>query len=79
MLNQETQVKREGYLYGPSLMGDSAFFPTGVLGNAMVQADYAPFFADHAPVTQMVIADHQVASASINAVSSICVGQELNY
>ena len=37
----------------------------------MVAADYAPFFADHAPITQMVIADHQIASASINAVSSM--------
>jgi len=63
------QVKREGYLYGPSLMGDAAFFPTGVLGNALMAADYAPFFADHAPITQKVIADHQIASASINAVS----------
>ena len=52
-------------------MGDAAFFPTGPLGDALVKADYAPFFADHAPVTQMVIADHQVASASINAVSNI--------
>jgi len=52
-------------------MGDAASFPTGVLGNAMVAADYAPFFADHAPITQMVIADHQIASASINAVSSM--------
>lgn len=58
-------------MYGPSLMGDSAFFPTGVLGDALVATDYAPFFADHAPITQKVIADHQLASASINAVSIV--------
>ncbi|KAH8600906.1 lipoxygenase [Bisporella sp. PMI_857] len=61
------EVKRAGFLYGPSLMGDAAFFPTGSLGTTTVNRDFALFYADHAPSTQRAILDHRTASAAINA------------
>lgn len=33
----EIERKRQGYLYGPSLLGNTSYFPTGIMGDAMVQ------------------------------------------
>jgi hypothetical protein len=32
-------AKKAGYLYGPSLIGNASFYPSGTLGNARVMAD----------------------------------------
>lgn len=32
-------IKQAGYIYGPSLIGEAAFFLNGTLGNARVQDD----------------------------------------
>ncbi|KAL8699573.1 MAG: hypothetical protein Q9224_001352 [Gallowayella concinna] len=39
----EIATDRVGYLYGPSLIGNSSFFPTGTLGDKRVAADVALF------------------------------------
>ena len=51
---EEIHVNREGYLYGPPLLGNTSFFPTGVLGEAMVQRDKQLWFRDVAYVTENV-------------------------
>lgn len=43
---EEIQVNRKGYQYGPPLLGNTSFFPTGVLGDAMVQRDKQLWFRD---------------------------------
>ncbi|KAE8349446.1 putative arachidonate 5-lipoxygenase [Aspergillus coremiiformis] len=50
----EIRLAREGYLYGTPLLGNTSFFPTGVLGDAMVARDRAAWFQDVAYVTNKV-------------------------
>lgn len=50
-------------------MGDAAFFPTGILGDALAEADFATFYAERGPHTAVVIQEHQIASESVTAVS----------
>lgn len=35
-----------GYLYGPSLLGNLSYYPTGTLGKALVQEDVEYYFLD---------------------------------
>ncbi len=69
---QEIQLKRQGYLYGPSVMGNSSFFPTGTLGDAMVQRDSNPnsqFHKELGYVYQAATADLKAAASAITAAS----------
>ena len=71
---QEIQLKRQGYLYGPSLMGNSSFFPTGTLGDAMVQRDSNPtsqFHQELGYVYQAATADLKAVTSAITAASFI--------
>ena len=53
----EIQQNRAGYLYGPSLIGNSSFFLTGSLGEQLVQNDIALWEKDAAPVNAAIQAD----------------------
>ena len=37
--------KRQGWAYGPSIAGNTSFYPTGTLGDAAVEADNEAAFA----------------------------------
>ena len=51
---EEIEVNREGYVYGPALLGNTSFFPTGVLGDAMVDEHKRLWFKDVQYVTDHV-------------------------
>ena len=44
--NSQISANRQGYLYGPPLIGDTSFFPSGNLGGALVQSDIGLFRQD---------------------------------
>lgn len=66
---QAIMVKREGYTYGESLMGETAPFPNGTLGNAMVQRDLAQWKVDAEAIVTSASIDLEAAQKSIVAVS----------
>lgn len=51
---EEIHINRNGYKYGPPLLGNTSVFPTGVLGDARVQADKQLWFRDVQYVTEQV-------------------------
>ena len=64
------QIKRnrEGYLYGASLLGNTSHFPTGLLGDAMVNRDVDLWFEDAAWVSENVARESQLAEAAVTMV-----------
>lgn len=43
---EEISSNRNGYLYGPSLLGNLSYYPNGTLGNALVQQDVEYYLLD---------------------------------
>ena len=39
------EEKRQGWAYGPSIAGNTSFYPTGTLGEAAIEADNDAAFA----------------------------------
>jgi hypothetical protein len=62
------ETKREGFLYGPSLIGDASFFPAGPLGNATVNADLVPFLADQGAQEAACVSDAVLATTAVSKV-----------
>ena len=72
----EIRQARAGYIYGPPLLGNTSFFPTGVLGEAMVARDRVAWFKDVEYVTNNVYPELDKAAAALNKVcrqSSSCL------
>ena len=67
---REIQQKRQGYLYGPSLLGNTSYFPTGFLGDAMVQQHVDSWLQDAAWVNRAVDKEASAAAAAIKEVRS---------
>ena len=65
----ELVKNRAGYLYGPSLIGNSSFFLTGELGDQLVQSDIALWNQDAAPVRAAVQAEATPVLQSVGVVS----------
>lgn len=65
---REVEVKRTGFLYGPSLLGNSSYFPTGVLGNAMVQQHQDQWYEDAAWLVETAGEEAAAAMAAIQDV-----------
>ena len=61
------QIKRnrEGYLYGPSRLGNTSYFPSGLLGDAMVKRDVDEWYEDAAWVSENVAKESQVAATAV--------------
>lgn len=64
MFDQNTSARaaeitrnRAGYLYGPSLIGNTSYFPSGTLGDALVEQDLAYFELDFAVQESLVLND----------------------
>ena len=51
---KEIWTNREGYQYGPPLLGNTSYFPTGTLGDAMVLRDKELWMRDVQYVTENV-------------------------
>ena len=50
----EVALNHAGFLYGPSLIGNSSFFPTGTLGDQRVNADVGAFLQNSAFINQSI-------------------------
>jgi hypothetical protein len=66
----EVRLAREGYLYGPPLLGNTSFFPTGVLGDTMVARDKAAWFRDVEYVSNNVYPEWNKAAT---ALAKVCL------
>lgn len=66
----EVAAERAGYQYGPSLLGNSSFFPTGLLGGARVAADVAVFTKDAAYITLSIEKEKPPVEQAVTAVCS---------
>ncbi len=60
-------ARNEGYIYGPSLIGDAAPFPNGTLGNARSKADMDLWAIDREDIDGRIEADVKVVGAAIHA------------
>ena len=65
---REISAKRGGYLYGPSLLGNSSYFPSGFLGQAMVQQHLDQWYQDAWDLTTIVQGEAQVAVDAVKLV-----------
>ena len=65
----EISRNRAGYLYGPSLIGNSSFFLSGPLGDQLVQSEIALWNQTAAPVRAAVQADAGPVLETLTAVS----------
>lgn len=61
------QVRNEGFVYGPSLIGEAAPFPNGTLGNARAKADYAVWQVDREEIDARIAKDVKAVTAAIAA------------
>jgi hypothetical protein len=58
-----------GFIYGPSLIGQAAFFPNGTLGNARSAADMELWGVDRQIIDDDITADVTTIQAAITSVS----------
>ncbi|WPG97231.1 Hypothetical protein R9X50_00000300 [Acrodontium crateriforme] len=58
-------VRKAGFTYGPSLVGEAAPFPNGTLGNARAKADYDDWSIDRKDMDGRVLADIQIIAQAI--------------
>ena len=66
----EIELKRQGFLYGPSLLGNTSYFPTGPLGRAMAQQHVDQWLQDAQWLTSTVDAESVAATAELTRVGS---------
>lgn len=64
----QIERNRKGYLYGASLLGNTSYFPTGLLGDAMVERDVDLWYEDAAWVSENVARESQLAAAAVGMV-----------
>ena len=67
----DIEQKRQGFLYGPSLLGNTSWFPTGTLGKAMVQQHMDQWLQDASWLTSVVEEEMNAAAATLKKASSI--------
>lgn len=65
---REIEEKQHGYLYGPSLLGNSSYFPTGPLGDAMVQQHQDKWYSDASWLVDTVSKEAETAAAALEKV-----------
>lgn len=64
----EIRLAREGYKYGPPLLGNTSYYPTGSLGDAMAARDAAEWYRDAEDITNDVYPDIKEAATAITKV-----------
>lgn len=67
----EIRRNREGYQYGPPLLGNTSFFPAGVLGEARVRNDKQLWLQDVQYITENVNKELPPASQALASVSPL--------
>jgi hypothetical protein len=60
----------DGFVYGPSLIGEAAPFPNGTLGNARSQADMDLWGVDREVIDALIEKDVETIQGAIVAVSA---------
>ncbi|KAK6585994.1 hypothetical protein PZA11_001051 [Diplocarpon coronariae] len=60
-------TKRAGWLYGPSLLGNASYFPTGTLAGARIRNDIALFQIDSAYIMSAAQTDLELAKDAVAA------------
>lgn len=68
---QEVVAGRAGYRYGPSLLGNSSFFPTGPLGDQRVAADVALFTKNATYITLSIEKETPPVEEAVRAVCTV--------
>ncbi|KAL8715558.1 MAG: hypothetical protein Q9220_000894 [cf. Caloplaca sp. 1 TL-2023] len=63
----EITADRAGYLYGPSLLGNASFFPTGILGKARTAGDIAIFTKNATFITESILEESQPVVQAVTA------------
>ncbi|MCJ1388168.1 hypothetical protein MMC18_001013 [Xylographa bjoerkii] len=71
--DREDEIKRnrEGYLYGASLLGNTSYFPTGVLGDPMVKQHVDLWYTDAAWISQKVAEEYQSAAITVSSAGGL--------
>ena len=72
---QAILVKRQEFLYGPSLIGNASFFPTGNLAQTMIDTAIGQFEQDETVLAPEIDSDLALAEAAVFTVS---YGEELS-
>jgi hypothetical protein len=62
---QQIAINRAGYVYGSSPLGNTSYFPTGVLGDALVQSDVAKFNAEYEVFNSLIAIDVEVITEAL--------------
>lgn len=62
-------ARNEGFVYGPSLIGEASPFPNGTLGNARHEADMEIWKVDREEIDARIAKDVKAIEAAIAAVS----------
>ena len=66
---QAIHETRLGFLYGPSPVGNTSFYPAGPLGNASITSDFNLLSQDAATIAAAAGADVALAAAAVQNVS----------
>ena len=67
----EIERKRQGYLYGPSLLGNTSYFPTGAMGDAMVEQHINEWLHDASWVSGVVEEEAESVAAVLQMVGGM--------
>lgn len=67
----EIERKRQGYLYGPSLLGNTSYFPTGIMGDAMVQQHIDEWLQDASWMNSVVEEEAKSAARALSKAGDI--------
>lgn len=69
---QEIKVKQKDILYGPSIIGETSFFPSGGLGDQISQRDQGQWVKDSEFVVQSALSESAAALEDIQKVLDAC-------
>lgn len=69
----EVALNHAGFLYGPPLIGNSSYFPTGTLGGPRVNEDVAAFLQNAAFITQSIEEERTAVVQKITQVLNVFV------
>lgn len=67
---EELKRNQAGYLYGPSLIGNTSYFLTGTLGNELVAKDLALWEHDAVNIQEAIAKDAPLAGEALASVSN---------
>lgn len=70
---EELKRNQAGYLYGPSLIGNTSYFLTGTLGNELVAKDLALWEQDAVNIQEAIAKDAPLAREALASVSNCTI------